>query len=156
MSLSAPRAATIGYQETTVEAFLTALSQSGTDLLVDVRAIAASRRPGFSKRALANGVATIGIDYLHLRDLGTPAAGRQAARSGKTAIMREIYEEHLARPEAELAFATLADLVRSGRRICLLCFERDASRCHRAVLSERLGAGLGARIEHLQPAPRSA
>jgi uncharacterized protein (DUF488 family) len=147
------RASTIGYQETTVDAFHTALVAAGAQLLVDVRAIAASRRPGFSKHALANGVSDLAIDYLHLRGLGTPAAGRQAARAGRIDEMRDIYEAHLATPEASFEFDQLADLVRQGRHVCLLCFERDHRHCHRAVLTERLQSTLDVEVTHLVPTP---
>ncbi|SNB68364.1 Protein of unknown function, DUF488 [Arboricoccus pini] len=146
-------ASTIGYQDTTLAAFHDTLRQNGVEVLIDVRAIAASRRPGFSKRLLANGIATFGIDYLHLRDLGTPASGRQAAREGRTAEMRAIYEKHLETPEANFAFMELKELVRGGKHICLLCFERDHKSCHRAVLAERLEQGIGAKFIHLEPLP---
>lgn len=145
------RASTIGYQDTTVDAFHATLRQAGVEILVDVRAVAASRRPGFSKRILANGVASLAIDYVHFRPLGTPASGRQAARAGRTAEMRAIYEDHLKTPEADFAFTQLLELARSGRHICLLCFERDHKACHRAVLAERLERRLGARFTHLDP-----
>ena len=87
---------TIGYQESNPEAVIGTLAAAGVALLVDVRAVAASRRPGFSKRQLAAGVATVGIDYLHLRGLGTPPDGRLAARTGRYADMRRIFEAHMA------------------------------------------------------------
>ena len=91
-----PAVFTIGYQESNPEAVIGTLAAAGVSLLVDVRAVAASRRPGFSKRQLAAGVATVGIDYLHLRGLGTPPDGRLAARTGRYADMRRIFEAHLA------------------------------------------------------------
>jgi uncharacterized protein (DUF488 family) len=105
--------------------------------VVDVRAVAASRRPGFSKTALAGALSERGIGYLHLRPLGTPKAGREAARKGRIGEMREIFEGQLETPEAELAMeqALAAAL---ERRAALLCFEADAGQCHRAVVAERL------------------
>jgi uncharacterized protein (DUF488 family) len=107
--------------------------------VIDVRAVAASRRPGFSKTALAGALAERGIAYLHLRPLGTPAAGREAARAGRTAEMRRIYAEQLETPEAALAMERA--LAEAGeRRAALLCYERDAPGCHRAMLAERMQA----------------
>ena len=88
--------ATIGYESATVQTFLEALSSHGIDLLIDIRAVASSRRPGFAKSALTANLASAGIEYLHLRDLGTPAEGRAAARAGRHAEMRRIFEVHLA------------------------------------------------------------
>ena len=130
---------TIGYEGKTVDEFLGELQGAGVDLLIDVRAVAASRRPGFSKTALSAALAERGIDYLHLRPLGTPAAGRQAARAGRTAEMRAIYADQLETPEAGLAMAKA--LAEAGqRRAALLCYERDAPVCHRAMLAERMVA----------------
>lgn len=130
---------TIGYEGATPDEFLARLADAGVRRVIDVRAIAASRRPGFSKTALANALREQGIDYLHLRALGTPADGRAAARRGDVAGMRGIYAGQLATPEAELAFEQLAAAA-AEMPAALLCFERDAGGCHRAVLSERLAA----------------
>ena len=99
--------------------------------------MAASRRPGFSKTALAGALAERGIGYLHLRALGTPKAGREAARKGRIAEMRAIYEEQLETPEAQLALEQARAAARE-RPSALLCFEREAGACHRAVVAERL------------------
>ena len=128
---------TFGYEGKTVDEFLGELAAAGVDLLIDVRAVAASRRPGFSKTALSNALRERGIDYLHLRALGTPAAGRQAARAGRTAEMRAIYADQLETPEAELAMAKA--LGEAGeRKAVLLCYEKEAPVCHRAMLAERM------------------
>ena len=142
---------TIGYQEAVPEAVLGTLTTAGVSLLVDVRAVAASRRPGFSKRQLAAGVAAVGIDYLHLRGLGTPPDGRLAARSGRYADMRRIFEAHLASEIATAEMDELARLVEAGRPLCLLCFERHADHCHRRIVGERLVERLGVRIVDLMP-----
>ena len=129
---------TIGYEAKTQAEFLDELSAAGVALLIDVRAIAASRRPGFSKTALANGLKERGIDYLHLRPLGTPADGRQAARAGRIAEMRAIYAGQLETPEAALALEqALAEA--ASRPAALLCYEREAPDCHRSMLAERMG-----------------
>ena len=128
---------TIGYEGKTLDEFLGELQAAGVDLLIDVRAVAASRRPGFSRTALSGALRERGIDYLHLRPLGTPAAGRQAARAGRTAEMRAIYADQLETPEAEIAMVQ-ALAAAEERRAALLCFEKDAPVCHRAMLAERM------------------
>jgi len=143
--------ATIGYEDTTVPRFLETLQEADLDLLVDVRAVASSRRPGFAKTKLAANVGTIGMEYLHLRDLGTPAEGRAAARAGRYDELRAIYLEHLATPEAQEQLETLAGLVRGGRRVCLLCFEADPEHCHRSMVAEALQALVPVKVENLRP-----
>lgn len=130
---------TIGYEGKTVEELLDQLQDSGVALLIDVRAVAASRRPGFSKTALAGALKDRGIDYLHLRPLGTPKAGREAARQGRIAEMRAIFDEQLTTPEAEFALAQ-AEAAASERPSALLCFEADAAHCHRTIVAERMAA----------------
>ncbi|HEU4697652.1 MAG TPA: DUF488 domain-containing protein [Gemmatimonadales bacterium] len=148
--------ATIGYQGTTVQRVVETLRDAGVALLVDVRAVASSRKPGFSKNQLAANLETGGIDYVHLRDLGTPAAGRAAAHAGRFEEMRRIYLGQLATPAAEEEMETLAGIVLSGTRACLLCFEADPAHCHRTILAETLAARLPLAIENLRPAPEHA
>src|SRR5712691_6135104 len=127
---------TIGYEHATTQAVLDELKRAKVDLVVDVRAVTSSRRPGFSKRQLAAGLDERGIRYLHLRGLGTPSEGRAAARSGRLEDLFRIYEAHLATPDARQELAALAALVRAGERICLLCYERDPGHCHRRRVGE--------------------
>jgi uncharacterized protein (DUF488 family) len=128
---------TIGYEGKMVDEFLRELASAGVELVVDVRAVAASRRPGFSKTALGGALAERGIAYLHLRPLGTPKAGRDAARKGRIEEMSEIYEEQLETPEAQLAMEQALSAA-LDRRAALLCFEADAGHCHRRIVAERL------------------
>lgn len=143
--------ATVGYERTTVDAFLRTLRDAGVELLVDVRAVASSRRPGFAKTRLAANLAGAGIEYLHLRGLGTPADGRAAARAGRHAEMHRIFGAHLATDEAQGELHALADLVQAGRRVALLCFEADPAHCHRTLVADALGDLVPVRVTHLRP-----
>lgn len=143
--------ATIGYEATTIPCLLAALKEDGVELLVDVRAVASSRRPGFAKTKLAANLAGAGIDYVHLRGLGTPAEGRAAARAGRHDELREIYQAHLATPGAQDELETLAELVRSGKRLCLLCLEEDPRHCHRSMIAAALAERLPLEVTHLAP-----
>jgi uncharacterized protein (DUF488 family) len=144
---------TIGYEQTPAAAVLDELAHARVDLLVDVRAIASSRRPGFSKRQLAAGLDERGIKYLHLRGLGTPKEGRLAARAGNIDKLFDVYEKHLTTVQAREELDELASLARSGQRLCLLCYERDPAQCHRQWIAERIHKRTGARVEHLMAAP---
>jgi uncharacterized protein (DUF488 family) len=149
---------TIGYEQSTTSAFFDALKQAGVGLLVDVRAVAASRRPGFSKRQLAAGLDEHGIKYVHLQKLGTPKEGRLAARSGHAAEMLRIYERHLQIPEAQQQLDELTALAKASKQrpvgpLCLLCYERDPAHCHRQRLADELHKRLGMRIENLYCTP---
>jgi len=156
--MSAKPVFTIGYEQSTTGAFFDALAAAKVGLLVDVRAVAASRRPGFSKRQLAAGLDQHGIGYVHLQKLGTPKEGRLAARSGHAETMLRIFERHLATPDAvreldELTALAKTSMARSGRPICLLCYERDPAHCHRQRLAAELHTRLGIKVEDLFCAP---
>jgi uncharacterized protein (DUF488 family) len=144
---------TIGYEGASMQSFLRALQDAGVELLVDIRAVASSRRPGFSKNALAANLQQAGIDYLQLRGLGTPAEGRAAVRAGRVAEMERIYAEHLRTDEAQDQLASLVEIVRGGKRACLLCYEADASHCHRRLVAAAVGEEVDITVEHLAGDP---
>ena len=129
---------TIGYEGLDPERLVGVLRSAGVAVLADVRAVANSRKRGFSKGALKAGLAEAGLGYEHFRSLGTPKSGREAARAHDAGLMRRIYcEEVLDTADGGLALDALAELA-AERPVCLLCFERDPARCHRRVLAERL------------------
>lgn len=137
---------TIGYEAATVPDFLAALETAGVERVIDVRALPLSRRPGFSKSPLRAALAEQGIDYVHLRALGTPAAGREAARKGRTAELERIYAGQLQLPEAIAAGAQMIDLAEQ-KPSALLCFEREPAGCHRSLLLRWVAPG--AEVTHL-------
>src|SRR6478672_10740638 len=94
------RVFTIGYEGATQKELIAALEQAGVARVIDVRAVPLSRKPGFSKNILAAGLREAGIDYVHLKALGTPPAGREAARKGRWAEMNLIYAAQLETVEA--------------------------------------------------------
>lgn len=143
---------TIGYEKATPGAVMAELKRAKIKLLVDTRAVAASRKPGFSKRQLAASLDEEGIGYLHLQKLGTPDDGRQAARAGKLDTLWRIYAQHLLTPEAIEAMDELVSIVKSGQTVCLLCFERDCACCHRSRIAEVVQDRTGIQVENLVPA----
>jgi uncharacterized protein (DUF488 family) len=139
---------TIGYEGATQGEVIARLKSAGVETLVDVRAVAASRRAGFSKTILGESLKAEGIDYLHLRALGTPKAGRDAAKKGYIREMRAIFADHMAEPASQLQLAQLKALA-GEKRVAMLCFEADHAGCHRAVLAERLQAEDGFEVVNL-------
>ena len=124
---------TIGYEGATVDEFLAALTQAGVEQVADIRAIAASRRPGFAKSSLAANLASVGIGYRHFRALGTPKPGRDAAKKGDRETLERVYAGQLLLPEAQAEAAALKAMA-AERPTALLCFERDPEMCHRSLL----------------------
>jgi uncharacterized protein (DUF488 family) len=124
---------TIGYEGATVPEFLGALQKAGVERVIDVRALPLSRRPGFSKSPLRAALEEAGIEYVHLKALGTPAEGRAAARAGRHADVARIYTGQLELPEAIAQSAQMLELARE-KPSALLCMEREPAHCHRTLL----------------------
>src|ERR1700704_3975983 len=149
MARKTNRLFTIGYEQTPPNAVPDDLEQAGVKLLVDVRAVASSRRPGFSKTQLAAGLDERGISYLHLRGLGTPKDGREAARSGKFDVLHKIYAKHLKTTQAKEELDELSALVKKSGPVCILCYERDHAQCHRQWIAEIIEDRDGVKVENL-------
>ena len=124
---------TIGYEGATIAEVGAALQKAGVERVIDVRAIAISRRPGFSKNLLRASLAEGGIDYVHLRALGTPAEGRAAALSDNIPELERIYAGQLELSEAIAEGAKMLDLA-AEKPSALLCLEREPGGCHRSLL----------------------
>lgn len=132
---------TIGYEQTTMADFLAALQRAGVERVIDVRALPQSRRPGFSKTMLAASLREAGIDYVHLKALGTPKEGRDAAKRGDRATLTRVYDTQLGLPEAQAQAAAMRALA-AEKPSALLCYERDPTCCHRSLLLRAEGEGL--------------
>jgi uncharacterized protein (DUF488 family) len=142
---------TIGYEQATPAAVLGEFKRARVELVIDTRAVAASRRPGFSKRALAATLDEAGIGYLHLQKLGTPAQGRQAARAGDLDALWRIYDKHIKSAPAQEALDELMALIKSGKRIALLCYCRDPKACHRSRIVAQVKKRRRLKVEDLIP-----
>jgi uncharacterized protein (DUF488 family) len=140
---------TIGYEQTPPKAVLDELEHAGVKLLVDVRAVTSSRRPGFSKKQLAAALDERGIAYVHLAALGTPKEGRLAARSGQHQLLRTIYGKHLKTSQAKEELDELSSLVKKAGPVCLMCYERDHTHCHRQMIAEIIEEHDGVKVENL-------
>jgi uncharacterized protein (DUF488 family) len=144
-----PDLMTIGYEGCTIDSVLETLRGAGVGLLVDVRAVAQSRKPGFSKRQLAAALDERGIGYVHLQGLGTPKPGRDAVRAGHPERMEPIFREHTTSDRAQAELAQAKGLGRE-RPACLLCFERDHTTCHRRFVAEMIVEETGQAVMHLE------
>lgn len=155
---------TIGYEGTDIDRFVAALKAVKVKVLADVRAVAVSRKKGFSKTALRERLEAEGIVYVHFVELGDPKPGRDAARAGNYGVFRRVYFKHLKTAEAQAALQVLKETIEE-ECVCLLCFERDPTICHRRMIANRLKAhGLavfdlfgdqpGRYVRHVEELPR--
>lgn len=143
-----PTLATIGYERANLDDFIATLLGAGIERVLDVRAVPLSRKRGFSKRALSEALEAAGINYVHIKALGDPKPGREAARAGRFAEFRKIYARHLATADAQAALEQAGELALSSR-CCLLCFERDPENCHRKVVADSLSQLYSTNVLHL-------
>lgn len=141
---------TIGYENVGQADFVATLKRAKIKTLIDLREVANSRRAGFSKKSLAAALDEAGIAYIHMKPLGTPKAGREAARKGDAKTMQRIFEAKLAVPESQLALAETAELAKQGR-VCLMCLEHDWRDCHRSIVARHLEDEFGVKPTHLSP-----
>jgi uncharacterized protein (DUF488 family) len=142
---------TVGYEQAKPATVLGELKRAKIELLVDTRAIAASRKPGFSKRQLAAALEEKGIGYIHLQKLGTPAEGRAAARGGDTDALWRIYDKHIRGAEAQNELRQLITLIKTGKRIALLCYCRDPKTCHRSRIVANVKKKMAVKVTNLIP-----
>jgi uncharacterized protein (DUF488 family) len=141
---------TIGYQQSNIRRFLSLLRSREIEILIDVRAIPLSRKPGFSKYHLSATLANAGIEYRHVVNLGAPKRLRERLRSGGT--WWEYIKGYNVVLQREVQCIDELVLLAATRRICLLCFERDAAECHRSLIAremERRSNGLKLKVEHI-------
>jgi uncharacterized protein (DUF488 family) len=140
---------TIGYEGRSLAEYLALLEGAGCTLVCDVRRNAFSRKPGFSKRALADGCAGAGIRYEHRPALGIASADRQAVETAAdVAALFDRYRNEML-PAQGAALAQIAGWLRAGEVVALTCFERDPRDCHRHVVAEALVAATGATVGDL-------
>jgi uncharacterized protein (DUF488 family) len=143
------RLLTAGYEGRTPDELASLLRQAGVTKVVDVRQLPLSRKPGFSKSALATYLSSLGIEYAGFPKLGTPPDIRNRyKKSGDFAQLKRDYLAYLGSQEP--AVEELRELAAQGG-CCLLCFERDPAQCHRSILAEVLARRTGSAfpMEHL-------
>lgn len=143
---------TIGYEASKPSDLFASLQNNGVTLLIDVRDVPISRKPGFSKTSLAHGLEQAGIRYLHLKGLGDPKSGRVAAREGRFSDFRQIFTSHMLTAAAQQSL-TEAVVAASKSVACLLCFEQDHTNCHRCIIAESMASSGKFDLVHLNAAP---
>lgn len=140
--------ATIGYEGADLSDFLQTLHVAGIKKIIDVRDVPASRKTGFSKNVLARALEVEGISYLHLKSLGDPKPGREAAREGRFELFRSIFNAHLATASAQEALdIAVSEAIQAPS--ALLCYERDCKNCHRTIVATAMIGRHAFTLRHL-------
>ncbi|MXZ56028.1 MAG: DUF488 domain-containing protein [Gammaproteobacteria bacterium] len=129
---------TIGYQQRTLENYINLLLQNCVNTLCDVRKNPVSRRYGFSKKTLSNACANVGITYTHLPQLGIESEHRKNLQDSISYASLFTRYRTMTLPKVEQTVDRISADVRSGIRLALTCFEREARECHRSVLADTI------------------
>ncbi len=139
---------TIGYEGASIDDFIATLKLANVEVLIDIRDVPVSRKRGFSKTPLAEALERAELDYVHLRDLGDPKPGRDAARRGDIENFERIFRAHLAHDVSQEALTVAVDIAMRARAT-LLCFERDHACCHRSIVAEAMADREPFKVRHL-------
>jgi uncharacterized protein (DUF488 family) len=143
-----PVLTTIGYEGASLDDFIATLKAARVHTLIDVRELPISRRRGFAKNALSSALEDEGIRYVHLKGLGDPKEGREAARAEDFDKFLRIYRRHLKTPAAQKDLAEALRLS-ADTDACLMCYERDYKTCHRLLVAEAIADIVPTQIRHL-------
>lgn len=139
---------TVGYESAAIEDFIAALKSQQIEKIIDVREIPLSRKKGFSKNTLQALLEANDIEYIHLKNLGDPKEGRDAARSGDFKKFLHIFSKHMKTKQAQSDLKIATEHTKSNIS-CLLCYERKPEECHRKIVADAIAKDTGHKITHI-------
>lgn len=143
---------TIGYEGLNQKAFLAWLQRYKINVIADVRQLPLSRKKGFSKNSLNESLAKNNIEYISYRELGTSKEMRSKLLS--TGDYKKFFKEYKNKIcDKTEQINELYEIVNSGKKIALLCFEHDAHKCHRKIIADEITKidENGLKIKHIKP-----
>jgi len=108
---------TVGYEGRTADDLAALLGAEHVTVLVDVRLTPQSRKPGLSKRRLAERLQDAGIAYRHVPSLGNPKANRAALRADDPAAI-DRFRALLRAPDGAAGLDEVAELTGARRSRC--------------------------------------
>ena len=133
-----PMLFTIGYEGFTLENYLNRLIRLNVHTLVDVRKNAFSMKYGFSKAILEKACIGVGIEYVHMSQLGIDSSKRQTLKSQRDYDTLFDEYERTTLKENWSFLLQLRSIVERDNRVCLTCFEKDPRQCHRTRIAKAL------------------
>ncbi len=135
---------TIGYEGKSIEAFVNTLIANDVRLLCDVRRNPLSRKFGFSKTRLYHIVEAVGIQYVHIPQLGIESSLR--TELGTVEDYENLFKEYAKKlPELHAEIDEIFLLYRSKNRIALMCYEKEYQMCHRHIIRDSIVKTYGVR-----------
>jgi uncharacterized protein (DUF488 family) len=137
-----------GYEGVMVDGLMNRLLRCGIARLIDVRCNPVARRFGFHKSTLQRVSADLGIEYVHIPDLGVPSERRQDLDDRKSySKVFDWYESEL--DKSKKAAVAQAVALMNSKPSVLMCMEADPVCCHRTRLATHIAALTGMPIVEL-------
>ena len=127
---------TIGYEGKTIDKFLYELIKNKIGIVADVRRNAYSMKFGFQRNKLKSYLEKIGIDYIHMPELGIPSDSRKNLNSYED--YQALFASYRQDIETKLDCLERIKSISQNKKVSLMCFEKDVKYCHRGVIAERL------------------
>jgi hypothetical protein len=129
---------TIGYEGSSLEEYLNKLIINNIKVLCDVRKNPLSMKYGFSKNQLKNACEGVGIEYIHIPELGIDSDKRQELnnQSNYDRLFLQYRQTTLVKTRHQQQ--QLLRLLENKKRIALTCFEANIHQCHRKHLAEAI------------------
>ncbi len=129
---------TIGYEGISLEEYLNRLIKNNVHLLVDVRRNPLSQKYGFSKKLLSSFCNRLGIEYIHIPEVGIDSSKRRELNNqADYDVLFDEYRSTVLKETTE-SQTRILELLEKYKRIALTCFEADTCQCHRTHLAEKL------------------
>jgi uncharacterized protein (DUF488 family) len=129
---------TIGYEGISLEEYLVRLLKNDVKVLVDVRNNPLSMKYGFSKSQLKKYCASVGIDYVHIPEVGIQGDQRRElnTQSDYNKLFAVYRKNNLTKTTTHQQ--EILSLLKQHKRIALTCFEANICQCHRKHLAEAI------------------
>lgn len=129
---------TIGYEGKSLEEYFNTLIIKNIKILIDVRKNPVSMKYGFSQRILKRTSEKMGIEYVHIPELGIESDKRKKLRSFED--YKELFRhyEQTVIPLCREQLEYISGLISSKKRVALTCFEADPAFCHRSIVAKNL------------------
>lgn len=133
-----PQFFTIGYEGSSFDGYLNRLIRNNVKTLVDVRKNPLSRKYGFSKKTLSETVKKLGINYIHIPELGIASERRQELNTqADYDRLFDSYEKQELKQNKE-AVLKLFEIFKTYKRVAITCFEAEVCMCHRGRVTKAL------------------
>lgn len=129
---------TIGYEGISLEEYLVRLLKNDVKVLVDVRNNPLSMKYGFTKSQLKKYCGSLGIEYVHIPEVGIHGDQRQElnTQSDYDKLFAAYRQNNL--PKTTEHQQQILEFLMRHKRIALTCFEANICQCHRKHLAEAI------------------